>query len=31
MKKIVCMAAVLALAGTGMACAFGGIMDKEVG
>lgn len=31
MKKIVCMAAVLALAGTGMAGAFGGIMDTEVG
>lgn len=31
MKKILCMAAVLALAGTGMAGAFGGIMDTEVG
>lgn len=31
MKKILCMAAALALAGTGMAGAFGGIMDTEVG
>ncbi len=31
MKKILCMAAVLALAGTGMAGAFGGIMDTEAG
>ena len=32
MKKILCMAAILALAGgTGMASAFGGIMDTEVG
>ena len=31
MKKILCMAAALALAGTGMAGAFGGIMDMEAG